>query len=199
MHQVEPSSLFFTGANNVPETVTITDNRTGQSIEIPIVDGGVDAKDFSKLLPGVWFYDPSFGATASTSSEITELDGTNGILRYRGYPIEQLAEKKTFLDVSHLLVYGELPSEKEFAKFDDTIRKHTLLHENLKDFFRAFPPSAHPMAIISAAVSALSTFYPDSLDPKDPEQVEISTIRLLAKMPVIAAYAQKTSVGQALM
>jgi citrate synthase len=137
--------------------------------------------------------------TSSTTSEITYIDGEAGILRYRGYPIEQLAEKKTFLDVSHLLVYGELPNQKEFAKFDDTIRMHTLLHENLKDFFRAFPPSAHPMAIISAAVSALSTFYPDSLDPKDPEQVEISTIRLLAKMPVIAAYAHKTSVGQALM
>ncbi|NCW96011.1 MAG: citrate synthase, partial [Actinobacteria bacterium] len=144
-------------------------------------------------------YDQGFVNTSSTTSAITYIDGEAGILRYRGYPIEQLAEKKTFLDVSHLLVYGELPSEKEFAKFDDTIRKHTLLHENLKDFFRAFPPSAHPMAIISAAVSALSTFYPDSLDPKDPEQVEISTIRLLAKMPVIAAYAHKTSVGQALM
>jgi citrate synthase len=148
---------------------------------------------------GMSTYDQGFVNTSSTTSAITYIDGEAGILRYRGYPIEQLAEKKTFLDVSHLLVYGELPNEKEFAKFDDTIRKHTLLHENLKDFFRAFPPSAHPMAIISAAVSALSTFYPDSLDPKDPEQVEISTIRLLAKLPVIAAYAHKTSVGQALM
>ena len=178
--------------------------RVGEKeAELPVVkatDGasGIDIKGLMATT-GMSTYDQGFVNTSSTTSAITYIDGEAGILRYRGYPIEQLAEKKTFLDVSHLLVYGELPNEKEFAKFDDTIRKHTLLHENLKDFFRAFPPSAHPMAIISAAVSALSTFYPDSLDPKDPEQVEISTIRLLAKMPVIAAYAHKTSVGQALM
>ena len=178
--------------------------RVGEKeAELPVVkatDGasGIDIKGLMATT-GMSTYDQGFVNTSSTTSAITYIDGEAGILRYRGYPIEQLAEKKTFLDVSHLLVYGELPNQKEFAKFDDTIRKHTLLHENLKDFFRAFPPSAHPMAIISAAVSALSTFYPDSLDPKDPEQVEISTIRLLAKMPVIAAYAHKTSVGQALM
>jgi citrate synthase len=178
--------------------------RVGEKeAELPVVkatDGasGIDIKGLMAET-GMSTYDQGFVNTSSTTSAITYIDGEAGILRYRGYPIEQLAEKKTFLDVSHLLVYGELPNEKEFAKFDDAIRKHTLLHENLKDFFRAFPPSAHPMAIISAAVSALSTFYPDSLDPKDPEQVEISTIRLLAKMPVIAAYAHKTSVGQALM
>ena len=178
--------------------------RVGEKeAELPVVkatDGasGIDIKGLMATT-GMSTYDQGFVNTSSTTSAITYIDGEAGILRYRGYPIEQLAEKKTFLDVSHLLVYGELPSEKELAKFDDTIRMHTLLHENLKDFFRAFPPSAHPMAIISAAVSALSTFYPDSLDPKDPEQVEISTIRLLAKMPVIAAYAHKTSVGQALM
>ncbi|MDA9796636.1 citrate synthase [Aquiluna sp.] len=178
--------------------------RVGEKeAELPVVkatDGasGIDIKGLMATT-GMSTYDQGFVNTSSTTSAITYIDGEAGILRYRGYPIEQLAEKETFLDVSHLLVYGELPNEKEFAKFDDTIRKHTLLHENLKDFFRAFPPSAHPMAIISAAVSALSTFYPDSLDPKDPEQVEISTIRLLAKMPVIAAYAHKTSVGQALM
>jgi citrate synthase len=178
--------------------------RVGEKeAELPVVKAtdGASGIDITGLMAttGMSTYDQGFVNTSSTTSAITYIDGEAGILRYRGYPIEQLAEKKTFLDVSHLLVYGELPSEKEFAKFDDTIRKHTLLHENLKDFFRAFPPSAHPMAIISAAVSALSTFYPDSLDPKDPEQVEISTIRLLAKMPVIAAYAHKTSVGQALM
>ena len=178
--------------------------RVGEKeAELPVVkatDGasGIDIKGLMAET-GMSTYDQGFVNTSSTTSAITYIDGEAGVLRYRGYPIEQLAEKKTFLDVSHLLVYGELPNEKEFAKFDDAIRKHTLLHENLKDFFRAFPPSAHPMAIISAAVSALSTFYPDSLDPKDPEQVEISTIRLLAKMPVIAAYAHKTSVGQALM
>ena len=178
--------------------------RVGEKeAELPVVkatDGasGIDIKGLMATT-GMSTYDQGFVNTSSTTSAITYIDGEAGILRYRGYPIEQLAEKKTFLDVSHLLVYGELPNQKELAKFDDTIRMHTLLHDNLKDFFRAFPPSAHPMAIISAAVSALSTFYPDSLDPKDPEQVEISTIRLLAKMPVIAAYAHKTSVGQALM
>ena len=178
--------------------------RVGEKeAELPVLkatDGasGIDIKGLMATT-GMSTYDQGFVNTSSTTSAITYIDGEAGILRYRGYPIEQLAEKKSFLDVAHLLIYGELPTQQEFAKFDDTIRKHTLLHENLKDFFRAFPPSAHPMAIISAAVSALSTFYPDSLDPKDPQQVEISTIRLLAKMPVIAAYAHKTSVGQALM
>lgn len=178
--------------------------RVGEKeAELPVVratDGasGIDIKGLMATT-GMSTYDQGFVNTSSTTSAITYIDGEAGILRYRGYPIEELAANKSFLDVAHLLIYGELPSKDEFAKFDDTIRKHTLLHENLKDFFRAFPPSAHPMAIISAAVSALSTFYPDSLDPKDPQQVEISTIRLLAKMPVIAAYAHKTSVGQALM
>jgi citrate synthase len=148
---------------------------------------------------GLATYDQGFVNTASTKSAITYIDGEKGILRYRGYPIEQLAEKKSFIDVAYLLIYGNLPSESELAEFDGKMRRHTLLHEDLKDFFRAFPTSAHPMAIISASISALSTFYPDSLDPKDPEQVELSTIRLLAKMPVVAAYAHKTSLGQALM
>ena len=178
--------------------------RVGEKeAELPVVEAtdGASGIDITGLMAktGMSTYDQGFVNTSSTTSAITYIDGEAGILRYRGYPIEQLAAKKSFLDVSHLLVYGDLPNSEQFAKFDDKIRKHTLLHENLKDFFRAFPPSAHPMAIISAAVSALSTFYPDSLDPKDPEQVEISTIRLLAKMPVIAAYAHKTSVGQALM
>ncbi len=157
--------------------------------------------DISGLLAktGLATYDQGFVNTASTKSAITYIDGENGILRYRGYPIEQLAEKKSFLDVAYLLIYGHLPSESELTEFDGKMRRHTLLHEDLKDFFRAFPTSAHPMAIISASISALSTFYPDSLDPKDPEQVELSTIRLLAKMPVVAAYAHKTSLGQALM
>ena len=157
--------------------------------------------DISGLMAktGLATYDQGFVNTASTKSAITYIDGEKGILRYRGYPIEQLAEKKSFLEVAYLLIYGNLPSESELAEFDGKMRRHTLLHEDLKDFFRAFPTSAHPMAIISASISALSTFYPDSLDPKDPEQVELSTIRLLAKMPVVAAYAHKTSLGQALM
>ena len=157
--------------------------------------------DISGLMAktGLATYDQGFVNTASTKSAITYIDGEKGILRYRGYPIEQLAEKKSFIEVAYLLIYGNLPSVSELAEFDGKMRRHTLLHEDLKDFFRAFPTSAHPMAIISASISALSTFYPDSLDPKDPEQVELSTIRLLAKMPVVAAYAHKTSLGQALM
>jgi citrate synthase len=162
---------------------------------------GPDAFDVSKLMSttGMTAFDQGFVNTSATKSAITFIDGDAGILRYRGYPIEQLAEKKSFLEVAHLLVYGELPSSSELEKFDLLIRRHTLLHEDLKDFFRAFPQAAHPMAVISAGVSALSTFYPDSLDPKDADQVELSTIRLLAKLPVVAAYAHKTALGQALM
>jgi citrate synthase len=145
------------------------------------------------------FFDPGFVRTASTKSGITFIDGEAGTLLYRGFPIQEVASSLTFLQTSYLLIYGELPSAIELHQFDNSIRRHTLLHEDLKDFFRSFPQSAHPMAVISAGVSALSTFYPDSLDPKDPEQVELSTIRLLAKMPVLAAYAHKTALGQALM
>ncbi len=178
--------------------------RVGESeSELPVVAAtdGHSGIDISGLMAktGLATFDQGFVNTASTKSSITYIDGEKGILRYRGYPIEQLAEKKSFLDVAYLLIYGNLPSVTELAEFDNKMRRHTLLHEDLKDFFRAFPTSAHPMAIISASISALSTFYPDSLDPKDPEQVELSTIRLLAKMPVVAAYAHKTSLGQALM
>ena len=134
--------------------------------------------------------------TASTSSAITYIDGEKGILRYRGYPIEQLAGKSTFIEVSYLLIYGELPTDAQLESFTDRIRRHTLLHEDLKRFFDGFPRNAHPMPVLSSAVNALSAYYQDSLDPEDPEQVELSTIRLLAKLPTIAAYAYKKSVGQ---
>lgn len=162
---------------------------------------GPDAFDVSKLMAstGMTAFDQGFVNTSATKSAITFIDGDQGILRYRGYPIEDLAEKKSFLEVAYLLIYGELPDQNQLGDFDSLIRRHTLLHEDLKDFFRAFPQSAHPMAVISAGVSALSTFYPDSLDPKDSDQVELSTIRLLAKLPVVAAYAHKTALGQALM
>jgi citrate synthase len=137
--------------------------------------------------------------TASTKSAITFIDGDKGILRYRGYPIEQLAANKSFLETSYLLIHGELPTAAEAQEFDQSLRRHTLIHEGMKDFFKAFPQNAHPMSVMSAGVSALSTFYQDSLDTKDPEQVEISTLRLLAKLPVIASYAYKSSIGQALV
>jgi citrate synthase len=159
---------------------------------------GADAYDVSKLLKetGRVTLDPGFVNTASCRSAITYIDGDAGILRYRGYPIEQLAEHSTFLETSHLLIYGELPSPAELAGFDARIRRHTLLHEDLRSFFGGFPRDAHPMPVLSSAVSALSTFYQDSLDPFDAEQVEMSTVRLMAKLPTIAAYAYKKSIGQ---
>jgi citrate synthase len=162
---------------------------------------GSDAVDVSAIQStlGLHTFDQGFVNTASTKSAITFIDGEKGILRYRGYPIEQLAEKKTFLEVSHLLIKGELPDKNQLDLFDQDIRRHTLIHEDLKSFFDAFPQNAHPMSVLASGVSALSTFYQDSLDPHDPEQVELSTIRLLAKLPVLAAYAHKKSLGQALM
>jgi len=159
---------------------------------------GSDAYDVSKLLKetGRVTLDPGFVNTASCRSAITYIDGDAGILRYRGYPIEQLAENSTFLETSHLLIYGELPSAAELSDFDARIRRHTLLHEDLRSFFQGFPRDAHPMPVLSSAVSALSTFYQDSLDPFDAEQVDLSTIRLMAKLPTIAAYAYKKSMGQ---
>ncbi len=169
-------------------------------IELPTVAGteAPSGLDISKLLAttGQVTIDPGFVNTASCQSAITYIDGDAGILRYRGYPIEQLAEQASFLEVAWLLIYGELPSEAELTGFKTKIRKHTMLHEDFREFFGGFPTDAHPMAVLSSAVAALSTFYQDSLDPFDPEHVEMSTIRLLAKMPTIAAYAHKKSVGQ---
>jgi len=141
-------------------------------------------------------YDPGFVNTAACASAITYIDGDAGILRYRGYPIGQLAEQSTFLEVAYLLIHGELPTAAQLAEFTEKINMHTLLHEDLRRFFDGFPRDAHPMPVLSSAVSALSTFYQDSLDPFDPEHVEISTIRLLAKLPTIASYAYKKSIGQ---
>jgi citrate synthase len=159
---------------------------------------GNNGYDISALLKetGNVTLDSGFTNTASCTSAITYIDGDAGILRYRGYPIEQLAEKSTFIETSYLLIYGELPTESQLEDFTTRIREHTMLHEDLKGFFQGFPRDAHPMPVLSSAVSALSTFYQDSLDPFDKEQVEISTIRLLAKLPTIAAYAYKKSIGQ---
>ena len=159
---------------------------------------GADGLDTGKLLSttGQVALDIGFVNTAACTSAITYIDGDAGILRYRGYPIDQLAENASFVEVSYLLIYGELPTAEQLADFDSRLRRHTLLHEDLKQFFKGFPRDAHPMPVLSSAVSALSTFYQDSLDPFDPQQVEISTHRLLAKLPTIAAYAYKKSVGQ---
>ena len=174
-----------------------------KTVELPVLQSvdGPDAIDVSKLLAntGLTAYDQGFVNTASTKSAITYIDGEAGVLRYRGYPIEELAGKKSFLEVSYLLIYGNLPTQAEAAEFDNRIRRHTMLHEDLKQFFHSFPQSAHPMSVLTAGVSLLSTFYQDSLNPHDPNQVELSTIRLLAKLPVLTGYTYKNSVGQALM
>ena len=175
----------------------------GGTAEFPILPGtaGASSIDFSTLTKqtGLTTLDYGFVNTAATRSEITYIDGEAGILRYRGYPIEQIAANSSFLEVAWLLIHGELPTPAELAEFDERIRRHTLLHEDLRRFFSALPHDAHPMSVLSSAVSALSTFYQDSLSIQDPEQVELSTIRLLAKLPVIAAYAHKKSLGQAFL
>ncbi|HEY2058917.1 MULTISPECIES: citrate synthase [Amycolatopsis] len=162
---------------------------------------GAPGIELGKLLASTGYitYDPGFVNTGAASSAITYIDGDAGILRYRGYPIEQLAGKSTFIEVSYLLIYGELPTEAQLADFTEKIQRHTLLHEDLKAFFSGFPRDAHPMPVLSSAVSALSTFYQDSLNPFDEPNVELSTIRLLAKVPTLAAYAYKKSVGQPLL
>jgi len=185
------------------ESTVATLRYDGGELALPRIKAaeGNDGYDVSKLLKdtGAVTFDPGFMNTAATTSAITYIDGDKGILRYRGYPIEELAEHSSFLEVSYLLIYGNLPSPAELAGFDERIRRHTLLHEDLKGFFGGFPRDAHPMPVLSSAVSALSTFYQDSLDPFDDEQVELSTYRLLAKMPVIAAYALKKSLGQPML
>lgn len=159
---------------------------------------GNDGFELGSLLSqtGLVSLDNGFTNTASCTSAITFIDGDEGILRYRGYPIEQLAEKASFYEVAYLLIYGNLPTQSELDTFTNSIKKHTMIHEDLRNFFNGFPSVAHPMAVLSSSVSALSTFYQDSLDPFDDEQVHISTIRLLAKLPTLAAYAYKNQIGQ---
>jgi citrate synthase len=175
----------------------------GGSTELPIeqsVDGpsGINISSLRQAT-GYTSLDYGFVNTAATRSAITYIDGDAGILRYRGYAIEELAAKSTYLEVAWLLIYGELPTASELESFEERVRRHTLLHEDLRRFFDALPSNAHPMPILSSAVSALSTFYEDSLSVHDPEQIELSTIRLLAKLPIIAAYAHKKSLGQAFL
>jgi len=188
-------------ARQDPEMATL--HFPGGAAEFPIVRGvdghnSIDISTFMKQT-GYTALDQGFVNTASTRSEITYIDGDRGILRYRGYAIEDVAANSTYLEVAWLLIHGELPTASQLEEFDEKIRRHTLLHEDLRRFFDALPHSAHPMSVLSSAVSALSTYYEDSHDVRDPEQVELSTIRLLAKLPVIAAYAHKKSLGQALL
>jgi len=180
----------------VPESITITDNRSGQAVEIPILNGGVAAADFSKLMPGVWFYDPALMSTAACESAITYLDGEQGVLRYRGYPIEQLAENSNYLEVAYLLLNGELPNAAEYDEWCHDITYHTFIHENVrKRFLEGFHYDAHPMGMLVSAVAALSTFYLDAKDIFDPAVLHKQVVRLIAKMPTLAAAAHRFSVG----
>jgi citrate synthase len=183
------------------ETLTVTDNRTGKTIEVPIEDGTVRAMAFRELKVdeddfGLMTYDPAYTNTASTRSAITFIDGDKGILEYRGYPIEQLAEKSNYLEVAYLLVHGELPNASELQAWTDEITIHTFVHENVKKFMEGFRYDAHPMGMLCGAVGALSTFYPDANNIKDPENRHIQTIRLIAKMPTLAAFAYRHTQGQ---
>jgi len=180
----------------VPQTITVTDNRTGESYELPIENGGIAAKDFAKAVPGVWFYDPAFMQTAAAESAITYLDGEAGILRYRGYPIEQLAEKSTYLEVAYLLLHGELPNVEQAEAWKKEVTYHTFIHENVrKRFLEGFNYDAHPMGMMVSAVAALSTYYKDAKDIDNPAILHKQIVRLIAKMPTLAAAAHRFSVG----
>ena len=178
------------------QSITVTDNRSGETQEIPIENGGVAAHEFSKAVPGVWFYDPGFMATAMAESAITYIDGDAGILRYRGYPIEQLAEHSTYLEVAYLLNHGELPTAEQSAAWNQEITYHTYIHENVrKRFLEGFNYDAHPMGMLVSAVAALSTYYKDAKILEDPEILHRQVVRLIAKMPTLAAACHRFSVG----
>lgn len=172
----------------------------GKSYELPVITGTEDEKaiDINNLRAetGYITIDSGYKNTGATVSSITFLDGEAGILRYRGYPIEQLAEKSTFLEVAYLLIYGELPTKDTLLEFEDNIKMHTLIHEDMKRYYSAFPPFAHPMGVVSAITTSLSTFYPESLNPhRSEEKKNLTKLRLLAKFPTIAAWAYKNSIG----
>ncbi|NOZ70982.1 MAG: citrate synthase [Chloroflexi bacterium] len=182
------------------DTLTVIDNRTGKTYELPISDGTVRTMDLRQIKVseddfGLMGYDPAFKNTASTRSKITYIDGEKGILRYRGYPIEQLAENANYLEVAYLVLYGELPTQEQYDKWEYDIVHHTLVHENLRTFLEGFRYDAHPMGMLIGSVAALSTFYPGAKNVFDQESVELQTRRLVAKMPTVAAFAYRHSMG----
>jgi citrate synthase len=182
------------------DSLTVTDNRTGKEIELPILSGteGPSVVDIGKLYTelGVFTLDPGYKSTASCISKITFIDGDAGVLLYRGYPIDQLAERSNYLEVCYLLMHGELPNAVQFEEFRQIVMEHTMLHEQLLNFYKGYRRDAHPMAVMVGVVGALSAFFHDSLDIHDPRHREISAFRLIAKIPTIAASSYKYSVGQ---
>src|SRR3981081_217089 len=182
------------------DTLTITDNRTGRQFELPIKDGAIAATELQKISSdgpgsGLLSYDPAFLNTASCRSAITFIDGERSILRYRGYPVEELAERSTFLEVAYLLVPGEMPDPAQHRAWVDAITHHTLLHENIKKLIDGFHHDAHPMGILVGTVGALSTFYPDAKDIFNSESRDVQILRLIAKMPTLAAFAARHAIG----
>ncbi|WP_233843541.1 citrate synthase [Dyella sp. 2HG41-7] len=181
------------------KSVKLVDESNGRSSELPLLTGtiGPACIDIAPLYKdtGHFTYDPGYGSTASTKSAITYIDGDQGVLMYRGYPIEQLAEKSNFLEVAYLLLNGELPSKTQFAAFDNEITHHTMMHESQKNFFQGFHHDAHPMAMLAASIASLSAFYHEDLDVENPEDRKLAAIRLIAKMPTIAAACYRYSIG----
>ena len=182
-------------------SLTVRDNRTGSEYELPITDGTLKAGDLAKIRtsgeePGLAVYDPGFVNTASCRSSITYIDGDKGILEYRGYPIEQLAEKSSYLEVAYLLVHGELPTKEQYDAWEHRITFHTFVHENVKSFMEGFRYDAHPMGMLLASVGALSTFYPESRDISDPNIRQMQVIRMIAKMPTLGAWAFRHAQGK---
>lgn len=182
------------------DTLTVTDNRTGRSYELPVTDGAIRAMDLRQIKVddddfGLLAYDPAFKNTANVRSEITYIDGDNGVLRYRGYPIEELAERSTFLEVAYLLIHGELPTTAQYEQWVWDITHHTFIHENIKKFIDGFHHDAHPMGILVSSVGALSTFYPEAKGLEDPHARHQQIIRLIAKFPTLAAFAYRHSIG----
>jgi citrate synthase len=197
--QTHPQEVGTDGSRR--ETVTVTDNRTGQSYELPITDGTIRGLDLRQVKVtdddfGLMAYDPGYANVAACRSAVTYLDGDAGILEYRGYPIEQLAERSTYLEVAYLLIHGELPTRSQLETWTQEITVHTFVHENVKSFMQGFRHDAHPMGMLLGSVGALSTFYPDANQIDDPEVRDIQTIRLLAKMPTLAAFAYRHTHGQ---
>src|ERR671937_1409543 len=188
------------GVATASETLTITDNRTGRTYEVPIEDGTIRALSLRDIKVGeddfgLMTYDPAYMNTASCRSAITFIDGDAGILEYRGYPIEQLAEQSTFIEVAYLLVHGELPTKQQLDEWTHEVTIHTFVHENVKAFMQGFRHDAHPMGMLVGSVGALSTFYPDANEIKDADNRYLQTIRLIAKMPTLAAFAYRHTMG----
>ena len=197
----QPTATADAPGNSGAETLTVIDNRTGTSYELPIAEGTIRATDLRQIKVdegdfGLMTYDPAFMNTASCRSSVTYLDGDAGILRYRGYPIEQLAEKSSFLEVAYLLVFGELPNESQLESWVHDITHHTFVHENVKQFLEGFRYDAHPMGMLQSGIAALSTFYPEAKDIQDEENRYLQIVRLIAKMPTLGAWAFRHSEGK---